>query len=507
MKLFNRKRIYQQKKQWKILLLFFAAVIVFASLWFSNVLVKRIAQVERNRIHTWADAVQHRANLVNASEPFFSEIQNEERKRIELYAEAIKHYPSMMGSEESKLVDMIIEGNTNIPAILTDTTGRISSAVNVDFSLDTTPVMTPQLLKDFGVYEPFKFEYWHKQYNYIYYKDSKVFGNAKKGMEDLVNSFFRDIVNNSASVPVLVTDSLQTTVIASGNIDSSFFHNQDSLQRLIREMKSQNDPIVIDLAHRGINYIYYKDSNTLTQLRYFPYFQFGIIGVFLFIAYLLFSTSRRSEQNQVWAGLAKETAHQLGTPLSSMMAWIDYLEMKGIEAETIEELRKDVDRLQVITERFSKIGSAPVLKPENITVLIYNAVDYLKKRTSQKIRFHVNPSIDEAIIVPLNYQLFDWVIENLIKNAVDAVGSKGDIFVLLTNEGKQVIVDVTDNGKGIPRNLVKTVFKPGFSSKLRGWGLGLSLSKRIINDYHRGKIFVKQSVVGKGTTFRIVLQK
>jgi signal transduction histidine kinase len=222
---------------------------------------------------------------------------------------------------------------------------------------------------------------------------------------------------------------------------------------------------------------------------------------------MLFSTARRSEQNQVWAGLAKETAHQLGTPLSSMMAWVDYLEAKDIGSETIEELRKDVNRLSTITDRFSKIGSQPTLIPENLVSVIYSSVSYLKTRTSQKITYSINVTPEESILVPLNLQLFEWVIENLVKNAVDAMTRQGTIRIDILEEETVVNIDIADTGKGIPRNMFRTIFNPGYTSKQRGWGLGLSLSKRIITDYHNGKIFVKSSTLGKGTTFRIVLKK
>jgi signal transduction histidine kinase len=222
---------------------------------------------------------------------------------------------------------------------------------------------------------------------------------------------------------------------------------------------------------------------------------------------MLFSTSRRSEQNQVWAGLAKETAHQLGTPLSSMMAWVDYLETKDIDSDTIDELRKDVSRLGTITDRFSKIGSNPSLAPENLVAVIYSSVSYLKTRTSQKINYLINVPPDHSILIPLNIQLFGWVIENLVKNAVDAMTRQGTITIDLIEEQNVVYVDVSDTGKGIPRNMFRTIFYPGYTSKQRGWGLGLSLSKRIIKEYHKGKIFVKASTLGKGTTFRIMLKK
>ncbi len=326
-------------------------------------------------------------------------------------------------------------------------------------------------------------------------------------LNNLVNSFFSEVVNNSASVPVLVTDSTQTQALAYGQIDTLQIHDSAYLQHLIHDMSSVNDPIEISIAGQGKRLIFHKDSYVLTQLRYFPYIQLAIIGIFLLVAYLLFSTARRSEQNQVWAGLAKETAHQLGTPLSSMMAWVDYLEAKDIGSETIEELRKDVNRLSTITDRFSKIGSNPTLVPENIVSVIYSSVSYLKTRTSQKINYYINVQPEQSILVPLNLQLFEWVIENLVKNAVDAMTRQGSITIDIIEEDKVVNIDVADTGKGIPRNMFRTIFNPGYTSKQRGWGLGLSLSKRIINDYHNGKIFVKNSTLGKGTTFRIVLKK
>jgi signal transduction histidine kinase len=505
-RVFDTFTIYRKKRLWKGVLLLFALIIISVSLWYSNILVRKIAQDERLKIRTWANAIQHRAELVNSTKEFFRQIQDEERKRVELYAEAVKRFANAAENEDIKFYTDIINNNTSIPVILTDDKGRINSARNTDFNSDTIQLMDKQLKKEFSIYPPIKINYYHGNMNYIYYKDSKLFTEVQLVLNDLVNSFFNEVVNNSASVPVIITDSTRSKVINSGHVDTNRIRKSDYLQELIGEMASQNDPIVIDVADRGKYFIFYKDSYVLTQLRYFPYIQFAIIGIFLLVAYLIFSTSRRSEQNQVWVGLAKETAHQLGTPLSSMMAWVDYLESKGIDQDTIGELHKDVNRLKTITDRFSKIGSTPVLKPEDIVELIHQSVAYLKTRTSQKISFTENLP-GKAVMVPLNYQLFDWVIENLVKNAVDAMTRTGSITIDLLEDEHHVVIDISDSGKGIPRNMFKTIFNPGFSSKQRGWGLGLSLSKRIIREYHRGKIFVKNSTIGKGSTFRIVLKK
>jgi len=504
---FNTLAIYRQKRLWKLVLLLVALLIVSISLWYSNILVHKIAQDERAKIRTWANAIQHRAELVNSTRDFFRQIQEEERKRVEFYAEAQNRVAKAGPDEDIGLYLQIIENNNSIPVILTDDKGLVLYSRNVDFQIDAGISITHPSLSGFLKYKPIISSGFGVK-TYIYYKDSRLFTEVQTVLNKLVNSFFNEVVHNSASVPVLVTDSTRRTVLSSGHVDTLMIRDSAYLAHLIDEMAYQNDPIEIEVADRGKNYIFYKDSYVLTQLRYFPYIQLAIIGIFLLVAYLIFSTSRRSEQNQVWVGLAKETAHQLGTPLSSMMAWVDYLETKGVDQETIEELHKDVDRLKTVTDRFSKIGSVPVLKKEDIVSLINHSVTYLKTRTSQKILFTVNVvSANNQIMVPLNYQLFDWVIENLVKNAVDAMSRAGSITIDIIEEERTVIVDVTDSGKGIPRNMFRTIFNPGFSSKQRGWGLGLSLSRRIIREYHKGKIFVKSSTLGRGTTFRIMLKK
>ncbi|MEI6062831.1 MAG: HAMP domain-containing sensor histidine kinase [Bacteroidota bacterium] len=504
----SRYSIYNRKRHWKILLLLFAIIIIAFSLFYSNLLVKKIAKDERMKIHTWANAIQTRARLVNSTQKFFAQIQEEERNKVQLYAEAQKRFVNAgQHNEDMDFYMKIIQNNNSIPVILTDSKGKIISTRNTVFSSDTVPGMEGYLKKEFSKYPRITIPYYKNEVNYIYYNDSKLFTEMQVVLNNLVNSFFSEVVNNSASVPVLVTDSMQTQALLYGQIDTLQIHNPVYLQHTIHNMAAQNDPIEINIAEQGKRLIFYKDSYVLTQLRYFPYIQLAIISIFLLVAYMLFSTARRSEQNQVWAGLAKETAHQLGTPLSSMMAWVDYLEAKDVDSETIEELRKDVNRLSTITDRFSKIGSNPSLVPENVVSVIYDSVSYLKTRTSQKITYSINVPPEQSIVVPLNLQLFEWVIENLVKNAVDAMTRQGSIKIEIMEEDHVVNIDIADTGKGIPRNMFRTIFNPGYTSKQRGWGLGLSLSKRIICEYHRGKIFVKSSTLGKGTTFRIVLNK
>jgi len=326
-------------------------------------------------------------------------------------------------------------------------------------------------------------------------------------LDDLVRSFFSEVVINSASVPVIITDSTKTKVLEYGMIDIRKADDPAYMIKTLSKMASQNKPIEIELSEQGKRYIFYKDSELLTRLRFFPVFQLMVIGLFLLISYILFSTARKSEQNQVWVGLARETAHQLGTPLSSILAWLELLKMEGQDSEPLLELEKDVLRLEKITDRFSKIGSEPKLTQENLVHVIQNSIEYIRLRTSRKVEYRFNRPENSEVFAPVNLHLFEWVIENLCKNAVDATGGNGIIRIDLTEEEHLAIIDVTDNGKGIPKSLFKTVFNPGYTSKKRGWGLGLSLSQRIIRDYHKGKIFVRQSTLNKGTTFRIVLNK
>jgi signal transduction histidine kinase len=278
-------------------------------------------------------------------------------------------------------------------------------------------------------------------------------------------------------------------------------------------MEQEYEPITISWTGSNdpsdYQYIYYRNSDLIYRLRYYPYIQLSVIAAFVFFGYVSFSYSRKAEQNQVWVGLAKETAHQLGTPLSSLMAWLEIMKIDDDikDKEVVTELEKDISKLELITSRFSSIGSIPVLREENISKLIEQTVNYLKKRTSKKVNLYFICK-DDLITADINKPLFDWVIENLCKNAIDAMSGEGEITITL-KEGKygDALIDVKDSGKGIPSSKIKEIFQPGFSTKKRGWGLGLTLAKRIIENYHNGKISVKESTLNKGTTFRIVLRR
>jgi signal transduction histidine kinase len=381
--------IYTQKQRWKILLLLAALLIGTASLWYTNRLVKNLADEERKKIQLWAEATRKLGDV------------------SDLNADLSFPY-------------QVISDNNTIPVILTDTSGQM-----------------------------------------ITYR----------------------------------------------NLDSASMLKKDYVLGQIAEMHKQHQSIEIPLTKGNKNYILYRDSVVLVKLRYYPYFQLSVIALFLIVSYLAFSASRKAEQNQVWVGMAKETAHQLGTPLSSLIAWLEILKMKGLSVEYAGEIQKDIQRLQTITERFSKIGSAPALQKENLLQVMEHSVNYIRSRTSDKIIFDVKAPQNADVFAPINVPLFEWVIENILKNSIDAMNGEGKIAVKITDQQQFAYIDISDTGKGISKSAFKTIFKPGYTTKSRGWGLGLSLSKRIIEEYHDGQIFVKSSEPGKGTTLRIVLNK
>ena len=504
--------IYLRKRRWKLILFAIAVIIVAASLYYTNILVNEIRKDERKNVEIWADAIHHKADLVNVTNKLFEQIKDEERRRVVTLAEAQRRIITATSNEDLNFFLEIIANNTTIPVIQTDDQGIIRFSRNVRLGKDTLvklegKKLDGKLLKDFKVYAPIIVNYYRDKKIYLYYKDSNIFAELKKVIDDLVRSFFSEVVLNSASVPVIITDSTGKNWTSYGNIPRKKMEDARFVEQTLNSMASHNAPIKVNLANTGIHLIYFEDSFLLRQLQYYPYVQLAVITVFLFIAYLLFSYARKSEQNQVWVGMAKETAHQLGTPLSSMIAWIELLKLKGLDNETVTEIEKDVQRLETITDRFSKIGSAAKLEKLNIVQVVHQAVGYISSRTSQKVKFEVSPPPVKIMEIPLNLHLFEWVIENLCKNAVDAMEGSGLITIEITDDVDHIHIDITDTGKGIPKSRFKTIFHPGFTSKSRGWGLGLTLSKRIIENYHNGKIFVKSSTPGKGTTFRIILKK
>lgn len=320
-------------------------------------------------------------------------------------------------------------------------------------------------------------------------------------------TFFFTIQQSNKTIPLIVTDSTEEINGDTywSNLDSAKAVDTAYLKERLMDMK-KNGSIPLETEYLRQR-LFYDDSSIIIMLKYYPYLQLVIITLFILVAYFAFSSSRRFEQNQVWVGMSKETAHQLGTPLSSLMAWVEYLKASDgkLSPEMVDDIEKDVLRLEVITERFSKVGSNPTLEEHDLVLVIKEAIRYLEKRISKKVSISIHPDSDKEAFGMVTISLFEWVIENLCKNAVDAMVGEGSISFFIQTKGTHVIIDVEDTGKGIPAYLQKTVFNPGFTTRKRGWGLGLSLSKRIVESYHDGQISVLKSEVGKGTTFRIRL--
>lgn len=344
------------------------------------------------------------------------------------------------------------------------------------------------------------------------HKRMQIWAEAIRQMQISENeveiNFCLEIIRNNTSIPVILTAD-DNIVVQTRNLSDSLAIMSDSAYsaRRIEALRAKHNPIVINLPDNHKNFIYYDDSTVLKQLAHFPFIQMSIIAIFLLVAYLAFSSSRRAEQNKVWIGMSKETAHQLGTPISSLMAWIEILKQDESNASYVTEMQKDIDRLQMIAERFSKIGSLPTLQPCNLSEAINTAVGYMRTRVSSNITLDVKDNTSHSVMVRLNTSLFNWVIENMIKNAIDAMEGKGCITIKLNETVKFAEILITDTGKGLAKNQFKAIFSPGYTTKERGWGLGLSLVQRIVNEYHRGKIAVQSSEIGVGTTFRILLPK
>lgn len=341
--------------------------------------------------------------------------------------------------------------------------------------------------------------------------ETGIQNNSQTGMEQLNTAYLtliQSILEQNTTIPVLIVEP-DGKFNYEANISFNEARKEQVLTNELEKMKTHAEPIRIELSEEEGKYLllYYRESNILRNLRYYPFIQLFVIMVFIIAAYSAFNATQRAEQNQVWVGMSKETAHQLGTPISSLMAWIEILKLQDVEPSIVKEFEEDTKRLEKITERFSKIGSKPELSPTNLTEVINSTISYLKTRSSHKVKFEKSFDEELDLLIPLNAALFSWVIENICKNAIDAMDNNGIIHIELEEKENSVILDITDTGKGVPKSQFKTIFHPGFSTKKRGWGLGLSLAKRIVENYHKGKIFIKWSEAGKGTTFRIVLKK
>lgn len=331
---------------------------------------------------------------------------------------------------------------------------------------------------------------------------SKFIASAPQGVDITLAS---QIQQQNDDIPVIWTNE-KDSIIDFRNIDSTEAQSKTYIEKKLKEFQNGHPPIVLVLNQDPYvaDKYYYGDSKLLKQIRYFPIIQLLVVAMFIILVFYGITVRNKSTQNQVWAGMAKETAHQLGTPLSSLQGWIEMLKDKPSVADISLEMEKDIDRLKLISDRFGKIGSTPQLEENDVVVRVKNMLNYMKRLAPERIRFDLQ-SPDEPLVASISPPLFDWVIENLLKNALDALGGKGKISIQIKKTSHQVFIDISDTGKGISKQHLRKIFIPGYTTKKRGWGLGLSLCKRIIEQYHKGQLFVKNTEIGKGTTFRIVL--
>jgi signal transduction histidine kinase len=314
----------------------------------------------------------------------------------------------------------------------------------------------------------------------------------------------RQIISNNKTIPIILTEN--NVVIKTANIDDNIVNNKAKLADFLKSLRKQNDPIIIRIGPNQVQHLYYGNSSLLNKLKYYPVALLLIIFLFGALVYNFYKSTKMATQNKLWAGMAKETAHQIGTPLSSLIGWLEIMKADNVAETTILEIEKDINRLQTITDRFSKIGSEPILEQRNIIEETEQSFDYLKSRFSSQVDFSFKAP-KKPIMISLNPALHSWTVENLVKNAIDAMRGKGKLTLEIVNDTNFVNLLVTDTGKGIPKHQYKRIFEPGFTTKKRGWGLGLSLTKRIVEEYHKGKIKVLNSEVGKGTTIQVTFKK
>jgi len=491
--------IYSKKQTWKLALVALAILIIGVILWYSSSIAQKVQKEERQKVKLWSEAIRKKADLVHVTNESFKELAEQERKKVELWVKATKEMQKDLSDYSFAL--SIIQNNKIIPLILTDNNNKPITSANLDPENKDSLLVLMKKWKEENI--PIEITFAGNNLQRIYYTNSKKYFELQNRRNELIIALNNDLVKNTAMVPVVFIKEPSKELIAT-NLNKTEIEKAGGLEALVLKMETENNPIKVELSETDLGKVYFQESLTLKQLRYFPIVMLVAIGVFLIIAYFLFSTFRRAEQNQVWVGMAKETAHQLGTPLSSLMAWIELLRMQGVEESSLAEMDKDIKRLETVSDRFSKIGSETKLIELNFYESIEHSVAYLQTRVSKKIDFSFECE-DKTLKAQLSISLFEWVIENLTKNAVDAMEGVGALKYVVKKENELLILDISDTGKGIASTKLKTVFEPGFTTKKRGWGLGLSLAKRIIEEHHNGKISVLKSS-DKGTTFRIELK-
>lgn len=507
----TKRGLHINKQRWKFILALMVLFVIVGTLFLSNLFISKIAQREKDKAKQWAESVKKKGELVELSNNIFIELKKKEKQKIDVVIAAyrIKMEKSDDLSQNLDIVfcDSIISANKDIPVIVlyegsTDSDGN-EGMNQFYYEGITEPEKDSICIEMASKWENqnqlYQIEFYTGMYLNFYYGNSSELSRLQKESKSLIQSFEKEISENKGLIPVILWDEDNNEVVAS-NVKGS----KSELIALKNEWKSKNKPLEFNFGS-GKKTLYYSDSPELTYLQWVPYIQFIVLGLIILLGYVIFSTFRKAEQKRVWAGMAKETAHQLGTPLSSLLGWQEHLESINVDSMITKEMKKDLQRLERITDRFSKIGSESKLEDVDIVKTINQNLEYLKVRLSNKVEITLESLLEKNIRVYHNQSLMDWVIENLCKNSVDAMQGVGLLSIQVLKEKKFVHIDITDSGKGISSKNQKAIFDPGYSTKKRGWGLGLALVKRIICEHHKGKVFVLKSKVDQGTTIRISL--
>ena len=497
------------------LLIFFSTAVLAFALVYALVLVKQKAKDERRSIQNCAFAMRRQEALEQRVRTLYANMETEERQYAMVWSFVYERVfdPTPSSLREFEQLRRILLRN-NRPFILTDGKGKLIESHDPDIDIALHATFDDALAEAYSIYPPILIDAQGMVYK-LYFKPSEVFYNIRDIFTALENSFSREAlqITSDIHVPVLMTDSGGEVILAYANMDEKILYSREAVTKELRNMARENKPVEIVLSEEDgdICYVYYYSSAMLHNLRMMAWLLLVTLLLAILGVLVMLNFAQKMEQNQVWWGMSKETAHQLGTPLSSLLAWIDYYRMEEnpvLTSENLDEIEKDVRRIELVTNRFSKIGSVPELNWENVVPVIYRAVDYLRGRSSSRVRYCIDKPENAVVMAQINASLLEWVMENLCKNALNAIEDKeGEIRIELSENEQSVFIDVEDNGKGMTQGLSAKIFDPGFTTKTRGWGMGLSLCKRIVEEYHEGKIFVRSTVPGQGSVFRIVLRK
>ena len=499
-------KLYSKKQQWKKFLILIGLAIVVVIFYFTSAAVDNLKKAELEKIQLWSEAIKKKAELVRLTNIAFEQLAESERNKVKLWARATEEFKKPLS--DFGLALEIIQGNINIPLILTDKEGNYISHKNFDLNtIISTDNLNSKVDSICNVWlkqnPPIIIKYFEDREQKIFYSNSKKYFQLQITRDSLLSAFSIDIMNNIAQLPVVFW-SLEGDSLIASNVINYKTKNQD-LESIMSKMKNENNPVPIFLGNGRNGVIYFSNSDILFQLQYFPFITLLIISLFLLISYLTFSSFRKAEQNQVWAGMAKETAHQMGTPLSSLQGWIEVLKNKKIgNLDAFNEMEKDINRLTMVSQRFSKIGSSVKLVKTDLLLFFDSHLEYMQKRIPKTVTIKKD-FLDQPVYTQINTPLFSWVIENVMKNAADAMSGVGEIIIKLRIINSSVHIFIQDTGKGITNSNQKTVFEPGYTTKDRGWGLGLSLAKRIVEGHHNGKIQVSQSKMNVGTVMEIII--